>query len=85
MSAIKFSIAKYVKCNNFIKNCNLSLSEKALRNHRHKYRHKNKRLLNRCIYIYMQLLLNRSVLCVCDCFFVKNNFFLSEKFLQPYC
>ena len=29
VSAIKFSIAKYVKCNNFIKNCNLSLSEKA--------------------------------------------------------
>ena len=32
----------------------------------------------------MELLLNRSVLSVCDCFFVKNNFFLSEKFLQPY-
>ena len=64
MSAIKFSIAKYVKCNNFIKNCNLSLSEKALRNHRHKYRHKNKRLLNRCIYIYATSFESFSFMCV---------------------
>ena len=61
MPAIKFSVAKRVKGNTFINNCNLFLSEKAfiirnlddvsMLNKRSEFiskcRHKNKRLLNR--------------------------------------